>query len=144
MKTSAEIRTLAIGVLFVGALIGLLFLTSCEKEKDPDYLNTYITTSSDIKTESLAIYKDDWCCKHNYHEVCLPVKGFREDETYEFIEVYIRGEEEGSENWFELPMENISYRLEDYKIYVQKYDTIEQDYYYFLIKMKVKSQQSNP
>ena len=138
MKTIKKLKSLKFGIIILASVLGMAFLPSCEKNED--FPITY-SESSDVKTESMVIYKEDWCCKHNYSEVCLPVKGYLKGVTYDFIKVSIRGKVQGSqvEEWLELPLEETTFRLEDFKIYVQKYDLIDQNQYYFLVEMKVRS-----
>jgi hypothetical protein len=138
MKTQNKLKLLSVRTYVLGALLGLMFLISCEK--DNEFPVTYCE-STDIKTESLVIHKSDWCCIDNYMEVCLPVKGYRKGVDYSYIKVYIKAEKPGSsvEEWMELPFGATYYRLDDFKIFVDKYDEINQNEYYFLVEMKVKS-----
>lgn len=139
MKTIKKLKSLKIGiiVLLVSAL-GMAFLSSCEKNED--FPITY-SESTDIKMESLVIHKEDWCCKNNRNEVCLPVKGYRKGVSYDFVKVFIKGNQVGVDKdlWLELPFEETSYRLDDYKIIIEKYDMIDQNKYYFLVQMKERS-----
>ena len=87
MKTINQLKSLKIGAIIIASFLGMTFMSSCEKNED--FPITY-SESSDVKTESMVIYKDDWCCKHNYSEVCLPAKGYIKGVTYDFIKVSIQ------------------------------------------------------
>lgn len=141
MKAINKINSVASRAFLIIGIIGLVFLTSCEKKEDISSKKSDYTSTSDIRTESLAIHESDWCPMCTYSQVRLPVNGYHVGVNYEYIEVYILGTKNGSseEEWILLPDGEVTYQIEDYNINVKKYDEISQEYYHFLVKIKVKS-----
>ena len=138
MKTIRFFNPFSVGLLFLALFLEMVLLSSCEKAEE--FPITY-SESTNEKTESLVVHKADWCCVNSINEVCLPVKGYRKGVKYDYIKVFIKAERPNAsmEEWLELPYEETSYRLVDYKIIIEKYDSLDQNEYYFLVKMMVSS-----
>ncbi|MCK5856392.1 MAG: hypothetical protein KAG64_02815 [Bacteroidales bacterium] len=138
MKILKQLKSVKYRALVIVSVLGLMLISSCEKVNE--YPITYCV-SSDTKTESLVIQKADWHQMDNHYEVCLPVKCYCKEVKYDYINVYLKPEFHGnsSAEWIMLPSEETSYRLEDYKIIIEKYDSITQNEYFFLVEMKVRS-----
>ena len=134
-------KTLANFTYMLCILFASLAFTSCEKtDTDSDSPSSY-NYPTDIATESLAIPKDNWYIKDDYMEALFPSQLFTKNTKYEYIKVYQRVKKAGTQSycWEELPTDDTYFNIREFRIYIQKLGAIEEDYYQFLIEIKLKN-----
>lgn len=143
MKTTKLINTLRTSAIMIGMLITMGILTSCEKAED-DFVPTSDPVYTNIVNEVVIVEAADWQTNQVCSEATLDCAILTNAVEYEFLKVYIKVPKTASnpEIWEELPVSDLKFRINNFKICVKRTNNGICERSTFLVEMKLKENPS--
>jgi len=128
-------------LLLLVLLVSLITFTACEKVDDNKNVSRDNNIPIDSKTEIIIVNNDNWIEKDGKMEACLQSTFYNSNDQYDYVRVYSKvidaSKNERNSDWEEMPNSEYTFRIDDYKIFVQK-NKQNKERAYFLVAVKIR------